>query len=155
MGDRLARLREAVRQLAALPGVRILGKSRIYETEPLEVPEAYRGLAFLNAVVIVEWPGTARGLLDAAHAIEAAAGRVRTGRNEPRPLDVDIVYAGSGATAEPGLTVPHPRWMERRFVLEPLAELRPDLAPPGSRRTVREALAALPPQGARLCEESL
>ena len=148
-GNRLGHLRQAVRRLAAVPGLRVLAQSRVYETEPIDVPEAFQKLAFLNAVVIVEWPGPVRGLLAAAKRIEKAAGRRPGARNGPRPLDIDIVYAGSRKVNEPDLVVPHPQWKKRRFVLEPLAELRPDLVMPGSRRTVREVLAIPPRGGAR------
>lgn len=155
LGDRLAHLRQAVSRLAALPGARILARSRVYETEPVEVPAAYRGLAFLNAVVILEWPGTVRELLAATKEIERAEGRERGERNGPRTLDLDILYAGGLRVEEPDLLVPHPRWAERRFVVEPLAEVRPDLALPGGRLTAREALAALPAGGVRVFAESL
>jgi 2-amino-4-hydroxy-6-hydroxymethyldihydropteridine diphosphokinase len=151
-GNRLGHLRQAVRRLALLPGLRILAKSRIYETDPVDVPEAFRNLAFLNAVVIVEWPGPVRDLLAATKGLERAAGRKPGVRNAPRPLDIDILYAGRRTVDEADLRVPHPRWMERRFVLEPLAELRPHLALPGCRQTVREALAALPPGGVRIVD---
>ncbi len=155
LGNRVEHLRQAVRHLAALPGVRILAKSRVYETEPVEVPDAYRGLSFLNAVVILRWSGSARDLLRETKSIEAEAGRTRGERNAPRPLDIDIIYAGSEVVDEPDLTVPHPRARERRFVLEPLADVRPALVLPGGDTTVREALAALPPGGARACEDEL
>jgi 2-amino-4-hydroxy-6-hydroxymethyldihydropteridine diphosphokinase len=153
-GDRVAHLRGAARRLAARPGVRVLGKSRFYETEPVDVPEAFRELLFVNAVIVVEWPGTAHELWAATKELEAAAGRERGVRNGPRPLDVDIVYAGAEVVDEPRLTVPHPRWRERRFVAEPLAELRPELVLPGSPLRVREVLAALPPGGVRVIPES-
>jgi 2-amino-4-hydroxy-6-hydroxymethyldihydropteridine diphosphokinase len=153
-GDRAAHLRAAVRRLAALPGVRVLGKSRFYETEPVEVPAAFRGLLFLNAVLVIEWPGTLHALWAATKAVEDEAGRVRTVRNGPRTLDVDILYADGVAINEPALTVPHPRWSERRFVVEPLAELRPDLVPPGSAVSVRQALEQLPAGGVKVAAES-
>ncbi len=149
-GNRMGHLRQAVRRLAALPGLQVLAKSRVYDTEPVDVPEDFRNRTFLNAVVIVEWPGSVRDLLAATRGIEKAAGRKPGVRNGPRPLDIDILYAGSCTVNEPDLVVPHPRWSVRRFVLEPLAGVRPDLAPPGSRRTVREALAALPLDGVRV-----
>jgi 2-amino-4-hydroxy-6-hydroxymethyldihydropteridine diphosphokinase len=155
LGDRLEQLRRAVSRLAALPGVRILARSRVYETEPVEVPAAYRGLVFLNAVVIAEWPGTPRELLAAAKELERLAGRERGERNGPRTLDLDILYAGGTRLDEPDLVVPHPRWAERRFVVEPLADVRPDLVLPGGRLTAREALAALPAGGVRVFAESL
>ena len=155
-GNRLGRLRQAVRRLSAFPGARILARSRVYETEPVDVPAAYRGLSFLNAVVILEWPGSARELLGETQAIEVLAGRRRGERHGPRPLDIDIVYMGAEQVNEPDLTVPHPRARERRFVLEPLAEVRPALVLPGAGLTVREALAALPAGGVvRVCEDVL
>jgi 2-amino-4-hydroxy-6-hydroxymethyldihydropteridine diphosphokinase len=153
-GDRVAHLRGAARRLAARPGVRVLGKSRFYETEPVDVPEAFRELLFVNAVIVVEWPGTVHELWAATKELEAAAGRERGVRNGPRTLDVDILYAGAEVIDEPRLTVPHPRWRERRFVVEPLAELRPELMVPGSPLRVREVLAALPPGGVRVIPES-
>jgi 2-amino-4-hydroxy-6-hydroxymethyldihydropteridine diphosphokinase len=149
-GNRPGHLRQAVRRLTALPGLRVLARSRVYETDPVDVPEAFRNLAFLNAVVIVEWAGSVRELLVVTQGIEKAAGRRPGVRNGPRPLDIDILYAGAGMANEPDLVVPHPRWKDRRFVVEPLADVRPDLKPPGSRRTVREVLAALPPGGVRV-----
>ena len=153
-GDRVDHLRGAVRRLAAWPGVRVLGTSRFYETEPVDVPEAFRELLFVNAVIVVEWPGTVHELWAATKELEAAAGRERGVRNGPRTLDVDILYAGAEVIDEPRLTVPHPRWRERRFVVEPLAELRPELMVPGSPLRVREVLAALPPGGVRVIPES-
>jgi 2-amino-4-hydroxy-6-hydroxymethyldihydropteridine diphosphokinase len=153
-GDRAEHLRNAVRRLAGLPGVRVLGKSRFYETDPVDVPEAFRELLFLNAVVVVEWPGTVRELWAATKALESAAGRVRGVPNGPRTLDVDILYAGAEVIREPRLTVPHPRWRERRFVTEPLAELRPELILPDGPDRVRDVLAALPTGGVRVFPES-
>ena len=150
LGDRLAHLRRGAAGLAALPGARLLARSRVYETDPMDVPAAYRALPFLNAVVVLDWAGSAHDLLRAAKALEAAEGRRRGERNGPRPLDLDLIYADGLRMDEDGLTLPHPRTLERRFVLEPLADVRPELVLPGAGKTVCQALAALPPGGARL-----
>jgi 2-amino-4-hydroxy-6-hydroxymethyldihydropteridine diphosphokinase len=146
LGDRLGHLREAVRRLRALPGVRVVAVSPVYETEPVGVKPEFAGLAFLNAVVIVETGREAEAISAEVHAIEDALGRRRgEDRYAPRPMDMDLLYAGELRRDDPALTLPHPRWAERRFVLQPLADLRPDLRLPGSPRTVRETLASLPP----------
>jgi 2-amino-4-hydroxy-6-hydroxymethyldihydropteridine diphosphokinase len=103
---------------------------------------------------VIDWPGTVHALWEAAKALEAEAGRVRGVRNGPRTLDVDILYFGTETVDEPRLTVPHPRWMERRFVVEPLAELRAELTPPGSSLSVRQALAGLPAGGVKAVSEA-
>ncbi len=95
------------------------------ETEPWGVEDQPR---FLNQVLEVEWPGSARQLLAAVQQVEAAVGRRPTFRWGPREIDVDILLFGEEAIDEPDLQVPHPRLGERPFVLEPLRELRPDLA---------------------------
>jgi 2-amino-4-hydroxy-6-hydroxymethyldihydropteridine diphosphokinase len=120
----------------------------------VNVPEPYEAMRFLNAVVLVDWSGSVRSLLQAAKALEKAAGRKPTVRNGPRPLDVDILYFGREIVAEPDLAVPHPRALERRFVLEPLAELRPDLVLPGCRTSVADALKALPAEGVAIWRET-
>lgn len=153
-GDRAGFLREAVRGLAAWPGTRVLARSRFYETEPVDVPEPYRDLRFLNAVVVIAWPGSLRELWAVTKGLEAAAGRTRGVRNGPRTLDVDILYFGDETSDDPELRVPHPRWSERRFVVEPLADVRPDLVLPGAPGPVRTVLADLPPQGVRAVAES-
>jgi 2-amino-4-hydroxy-6-hydroxymethyldihydropteridine diphosphokinase len=102
----------------------VLRASAVRETEPFGVTEQPR---FLNQVVEVAWEGSARELLAAAKAVEAAVGRTPTYRWGPREIDVDVLLFGEESIAEPDLTVPHPGLWERPFVLEPLGELRPDL----------------------------
>lgn len=144
LGDRLAHLRAARRAVAALPGVREVAASAIYETEPVGVKAEFAHLAYLNAVLILESGVTPEILRAALGEIETRAGRVRgADRFAPRTLDIDILYAGAERHATPALTVPHPRWAERRFVVQPLADVRPDLVLPGSTRTVAAQLAAL------------
>jgi len=148
LGDRLAALKGAVAALERRERARVIARSPLYETEPVEVPAEWQGLRFLNAVVILDWPETPDALLAIAHALEAEAGRVRTTlRNEPRPLDLDIIYVDQLVIRTDRLIVPHPRWAERRFVVAPLADVRPELILPGQTDTVRTILERLPPGG--------
>lgn len=101
-------------------GARILRASTVIETEPWGVTDQPR---FLNQVLEVEWKGTARQLLRAAHAVERAGGRVRTRRWGPRTIDVDILLFGDERMHEKDLVIPHPRIEERPFVLHGLREL--------------------------------
>jgi 2-amino-4-hydroxy-6-hydroxymethyldihydropteridine diphosphokinase len=127
LGDRRARLRDAV---AALPDV--VAVSGVYETDPVGGPEQP---AYLNCVVELDTERSARELLELAHELEAAAGRVRTVRWGPRTLDVDVLLVGDETVDEPDLVVPHPRMYERAFVLVPLADLAPELVPGGRPET--------------------
>lgn len=141
LGDRLGHLRRAVAALSDAPGVRVVAESSVVETEALVWPGSPPQPDYLNAVVQIETTLAAPDLLARMHAIEAAAGRVRTERWAARPLDLDLLVYGDEPIRLPGLTVPHPRLTGRRFVLEPLADLAPDLVVHG--RTVREWLDAL------------
>jgi 2-amino-4-hydroxy-6-hydroxymethyldihydropteridine diphosphokinase len=91
---------------------------------------------------------TSTALLPMLQAIEADEGRVRddADRNAPRPLDIDILYEDAALIRTDAAIVPHPRWFERRFVVQPLADVRPDLAFPPDGLTPRQALLALPPE---------
>jgi 2-amino-4-hydroxy-6-hydroxymethyldihydropteridine diphosphokinase len=136
LGRREAMLRRALDLLAAEPGIEVVAVSAFRETEP--VGFAAQPL-FLNAAVALETDLSARGLLDRLLAVERTLGRARDGpRFGPRTLDLDLLLYGDEVIAEPGLTVPHPRLHERRFALEPLAELDRDLVVPG-----RGSVAAL------------
>jgi 2-amino-4-hydroxy-6-hydroxymethyldihydropteridine diphosphokinase len=146
LGDRLAHLAEAAQRLADVPDTRLVARSPVYETEPVDVRPEHHELKFLNAVVIVESPLDARAWLAVIRATESALGRRRTSdRNAPRPIDVDLLYSGADCIDDAGLVVPHPRWAERRFVVQPLADVRPELILPGRRETVAAVLRALPP----------
>ncbi len=115
--------------------------SCLYETEPVDVGDAYKDIPFLNAIVIVETACEVRECLAVCGELEHRAGRVRTmERNAPRTLDVDIIYADEMEMDDDDLTIPHPRWAQRRFILQPLAELRPDLILPGVHENVRKLL---------------
>ena len=111
-------------ELLEAAGVTVLRASAVEETEPFGVTDQPR---FLNQVLEVRWEGSARQLLEAAQAVERAAGRRPRQRWGPRELDVDIVLFGEERIDEPGLTVPHPGLWEREFVWRPLARLRPDI----------------------------
>lgn len=145
LGDRLAALREARDSIAAIAGVELVAQSPAYETEPVDVSAAYRDLAFLNAVLILRCSLDLRDFSQRLHAVEAEMGRRRTGdRNAPRPIDIDVIYAGQRVIEDEDLRLPHPRARERRFVLQPLADVRADLLLPGEKVSVRQLLLALP-----------
>ncbi len=148
LGDRLAALREAVARLSDGCG-RVVAVSPVYETEPVDCPEGSG--AFLNAVVVVESEMTPLELLRALQGIEIVMGRpAERGRNAPRTVDLDVLYVGGETWGDAELTVPHPRIGERRFVLAPLAAVRPGLVLPGQERSAVELLESLGP-----CDGSL
>jgi 2-amino-4-hydroxy-6-hydroxymethyldihydropteridine diphosphokinase len=129
LGDRERTLHAAVDALAAADGVEVAAVSTLRETEPVGVGKQPR---FLNGAVALDTSLPARRLLDLLLAIEQRFGRVRVpGEHGPRTLDLDLLLYGDEQIDEPGLTVPHPQLRERRFVLEPLAELAPGLVVPG------------------------
>lgn len=116
-----------------------LQQSRWYDTDPMGVPTDQP--RYLNGVVIGKTALSARELLHGLLAIEQAAGRTRPSPLAPRTLDLDLILYGKQRIREPGLVVPHPRFRERLFVLEPLAELAPDLVDPDSGQTISALLA--------------
>ncbi len=123
LGDRRAILRRAVEALRAKGDV--VGVSPLYETEPVGGPDGQG--PFFNLVVELSTSDTPRMLLERCRALEAAAGRVRMVRWGPRTLDADVLWVEGWQVDEEDLTVPHPRLWERRFVVQPLADLAPDL----------------------------
>jgi 2-amino-4-hydroxy-6-hydroxymethyldihydropteridine diphosphokinase len=140
-GERAAHLAFAVERLQRLlDGVRV---SRTIATPPAP-PAAPTDPPYLNAVVVGATESSAREVLDGLLAIERARGRTRPHAGAPRTLDLDLILFGDQTIQEKGLEVPHPRFRERRFVLEPLAELAPDLVDPVTGLTVRQLLARLP-----------
>jgi 2-amino-4-hydroxy-6-hydroxymethyldihydropteridine diphosphokinase len=140
LGDREATIRAAVEALAGEDGIAVVAVSSLRETEPVGVGEQPQ---FLNGVAAVETTLSARDLLDRLLEIEQRFGRVRIpGEHGPRTLDLDLLLYGGETIDEPGLAVPHPRLHERRFVLEPLAELAPGLLVPG-RGTVESLLTGV------------
>jgi 2-amino-4-hydroxy-6-hydroxymethyldihydropteridine diphosphokinase len=126
VGNRAGALQAAVDGLAAAAGVTVVAVSPVYETDPVGGPEQPE---YLNAVVAAETDRTARELLEVAKRLEDEAGRVPGERWGPRPLDVDLLLVGDDEVDEPDLVVPHPRLYERAFVMVPLADLDPMLAP--------------------------
>jgi 2-amino-4-hydroxy-6-hydroxymethyldihydropteridine diphosphokinase len=129
LGDRECTLRAAVEGLAGEAGIDVVAVSTLRETDPVGVGDQPR---FLNGAAELETSLTARELLDRLLAVEQRFGRVRVpGEHGPRTLDLDLLLYGDEVIDEPGIAVPHPRLHQRRFVLEPLAELAPDLEVPG------------------------
>jgi 2-amino-4-hydroxy-6-hydroxymethyldihydropteridine diphosphokinase len=142
LGDRVATLREAVRRLAGLG--RLAAVSSLYETAPvgyLEQP------LFLNAAVALETELTPVALLHELLQIERDLGRVRTFRNAPRTLDLDLLLMDGMVLESADLTLPHPRLSERAFVLVPLAEIAPEAWHPGLAVSAAEMLHALTDRG--------
>lgn len=132
LGDRWAHLRRAVAMLAEIdPSLRV---SSVFETAPVGGP-GDQG-PYLNCVVRLETALEPLQLLALAHSLEADAGRVRTVKDGPRTLDVDILLLNSVETESDELTIPHPRMYERGFVLAPLEELDPELVPSNWRSTI-------------------
>lgn len=139
LGPREETLRRAVDLLGRADGVEVVGVSELRETDPVGVVDQP---PFLNGAVSVETTLSPRALLDLLLEVERSLGRVRGERWGPRVVDLDLLVYGIEVLDEPGLHVPHPRLHERRFALEPLAEMNPELEIPG-RGTVSALLAAL------------
>lgn len=140
LGEREATLRRALELLAATPGIEVVAVSSFRETDPVGLLDQP---SFLNAAAALETSLPARELLAALLAVERGLGRTREGpRFGPRTVDLDLLVYGDEILDEPGLEVPHPRLRERRFALEPLAELAPELTVPGRGR-VTDLLAEL------------
>jgi 2-amino-4-hydroxy-6-hydroxymethyldihydropteridine diphosphokinase len=145
LGDRVENLLLA-RERIVSPHVRLTRASSIYETAPREIVDQPW---FLNQVVIAETTLFPRQLLARLLRIEHEMGRQRTIAKGPRVIDLDILLFGDAVIHTAGLEIPHPRMAERRFVLEPLAELAPALRPPRSAHTIREMLAGVMEQPLR------
>ena len=148
VGDRLAHLQSAKQHLLGLGSDLGSHWSPIYETAPVHCPPG--SAPFLNAVVEIDFSGSPRALLKNILAYETVHGRDRSaGPNAPRTIDIDILYFGETVVADSDLKLPHPRLVERRFVLVPLAAVCPDRVVVGTGRSVRALLQELPdPSGA-------
>jgi len=151
LGDREANLREAVQRLQAAE-IRVARRSSIYETAPQELLDQP---PFLNAVVEANTELFPLQLLACIRNIERKMGRRRVTPKGPRNIDVDILFYGRSVIQTAELETPHPRIAQRRFVLEPLAEIAPDFRHPLNGRTAREMLAGLEPQGVRRLDATL
>mgnify|MGYP000020594500 CR=1 FL=1 len=145
LGDRAGRLCEALRLLEE-SGLRVRRISPVYETEPQDVRDQPW---FLNLVAEVETELFPRQMLARIQSIEWKMGRRRRSPKGPREIDIDVLLYGSMVLRMPELTVPHPRMSERRFVLQPLADLAPELRHPVSGRTILELLAEIRGQTVR------
>lgn len=127
LGDRGAHLDAAVAALSALPGTRILRQSPRYDTDPVDVPEEFRDRRFLNGALLVETDLTPEALLRSLLDIESSLRRVRTVRNGPRTVDLDLIAYQGETRGTPDLTLPHPRAKTRDFVLRPLRDIGVDI----------------------------
>lgn len=128
LGNRIENINNAVRAIAKLGGVKILKASGVYETEPVDCDE---DMKFYNAVLLIETSVSPAVLLGECLGIEAAMGRVREKKNGPRIIDLDLILYDGFKSESYELTLPHPRALERAFVLAPLLELYPEGRAPG------------------------
>jgi 2-amino-4-hydroxy-6-hydroxymethyldihydropteridine diphosphokinase len=138
LGDAQATVIAAIARLGDLPQTRVLRVSPLYRSAPIDAV----GPDFVNAVAEIDTTLSPGAVLDGLQAIEAAFGRVRTVRNAPRTLDLDLLLAGDTRLDDPRLTLPHARMAGRAFVLAPLVDLAPELEVPGL-GSVRDLLAGL------------
>jgi 2-amino-4-hydroxy-6-hydroxymethyldihydropteridine diphosphokinase len=147
LGDRLGNLQLARDRIRTLEGVTLPAvQSAVYETSPVDCEAGAQ--KFYNAVIEIGFEGSADELFEALQGIERALGRERNHiRNVSRTIDLDLLYFGSEERAEPPLHLPHPRMTGRKFVLQPLCDIAPDLRLPGQTKNVGELLAELPEQG--------
>jgi 2-amino-4-hydroxy-6-hydroxymethyldihydropteridine diphosphokinase len=122
LGDAVATVQQALRDVAGLPETQLFKASSLYRSEPYEA----LGPDFINAVALVQTQLNPLDLLHALQALELQSGRERPFKNAPRTLDLDIIFYGDLLLNTPELTLPHPRWHERAFVLQPLAEVWPE-----------------------------
>jgi 2-amino-4-hydroxy-6-hydroxymethyldihydropteridine diphosphokinase len=139
VGDREAQLRDALARLGTTG--RVVAVSSIYETEPVEFTEQPR---FLNCAVALETTKTPQHLMTAILEIEEEMGRRRVQKKGPRSIDIDILLFGDAIVDSPEVTIPHPAMHQRRFVLEPLAEIAPEVIHPILKKTIEELLNSLP-----------
>lgn len=116
-------LAKALDALCSFPATELVAASSVIETEPVDVPDEFAGMKFLNQVAVFATSLDARDFSARMHGVEDALGRVRTVRNGPRTIDIDLIDFGGIVMDDPALTLPHPRAAERDFVMRPLREL--------------------------------
>ena len=141
MGDRESNLREAVTELRAMPENEIVSISSVYETDPVGYLDQGK---FLNLVVCMNTKLTAQSLLNACMEIEQVLGRKREIRWGPRTIDLDILLYNQENIVTKNLIVPHPRMLERAFVIIPLVEIDKDIVLPNMEKPLREVMEDLP-----------
>jgi 2-amino-4-hydroxy-6-hydroxymethyldihydropteridine diphosphokinase len=146
VGDPLRRIESALSELPE-KGVSVVRASRLYRTEPVGGPPQDW---YANAVAEVGFEGEPEELLRVCQFIESLHGRKREGKHAPRTLDLDILLFGDRILDSSDLTIPHPRFRERRFVLVPMVEVAPDFEDPISGLTMRELLSRCPDRSAVL-----
>jgi 2-amino-4-hydroxy-6-hydroxymethyldihydropteridine diphosphokinase len=139
VGDCASHIRDAVTRLESAG--RVVAVSSLYETEPVEFTDQPW---FLNCAVALETTNMPKPLMAALLSIEREMGRQRTQEKGPRTIDIDILLYGDMIVDSQELTIPHPAMHQRRFVLEPLAEIAPEARHPVLKKTIRELLDALP-----------
>jgi 2-amino-4-hydroxy-6-hydroxymethyldihydropteridine diphosphokinase len=149
MGDRETHLSQAIERLQSEG--RVVSASSVHETEPVEFTDQ---AWFLNCALALETTRTPEQVMSAILNIEHEMGRQRIQKKGPRIIDIDILLFGDLILDSPALTIPHPAMQNRRFVLEPLAEIAPQAPHPVLKKTIRELLDALP-AGQRVCRVSL
>jgi 2-amino-4-hydroxy-6-hydroxymethyldihydropteridine diphosphokinase len=140
LGDRQVQLQDALAKLAAVG--RVVATSSFYETEPVEFTQQPW---FLNCAIALETNKTPEQLMAAILRIEEEMGRRRVQKKGPRAIDIDILLFDDTIVDSKELTIPHPAMHQRRFVLEPLAEIAPELLHPVLKKTIGELLDSLPP----------
>lgn len=122
LGDAVATVQQALRDVAGLPETQLFKASSLYRSAPYEA----QGPDFINAVALIQTQLSPLALLHVLQALELQSGRERPFKNAPRTLDLDIIFYDDVVLTTPELTLPHPRWHERAFVLQPLAEVWPE-----------------------------
>lgn len=128
LGDRLSYLNRALEMLHSMPKTRLIKSSSVIETQPIDVPADFEDLKFLNQVAIFATELSAEEFSRRMHLIEDKLGRVRTVKNGPRTIDIDLIDFGGIKMNTPELVLPHPRAHERDFVIKPLKELQRSLS---------------------------
>jgi 2-amino-4-hydroxy-6-hydroxymethyldihydropteridine diphosphokinase len=146
VGDRESNIQKAIEKLEA-PDLHVLRTAPLYETEPVDVRDQPW---FINTVLEIGTTLFPRQLLSRTQKIERELGRTRRVKKGPRTIDIDVILFGHFQISSPDLTIPHPRFQERRFVLAPLSDLDPNLRHPATKETVREMLEKTSEQAIRV-----